>query len=433
MPTPPPRPHTGVALGGRYAVDGLLAEGGMSRVLAVRHAYSGRPIALKVLLPGTPPEGEVAARLLREARALEVARHPGVVELLDAGRFDDGQPYLALERLEGETVDACLQRRGVFAVPEATRLAIELCEALGPAHAGGLVHRDVKPSNVFVVRTRANDERVKLIDFGIAALPDAQSPAGPAGRKLTQEGTFLGTPSYMAPEQLSLRKPTDRRADVYAIGATLFELLAGRPPYPGTYADILVAQMTRPVPDVREHRADVPPALAAVLVRALAREPEDRPGDVSLLRNALLEAVPQALARPLALLGRARRVEEEEAAEPAPILLLSERRRHRRAPFSVRGWLTSTREGRQIEIAIEDVSEGGVAIHAPDAVPGAPLALVFVAPGASAATIVGTETQWVRPDTARGGSLVGLRFLDPLPEDARAAVRALVALRGVDR
>jgi hypothetical protein len=184
---------------------------------------------------------------------------------------------------------------------------------------------------------------------------------------------------------------------------------------------------------VRAHRADVPPALAAVLVRALAREPEDRPGDVSLLRNALLDAVPAALARPLALLGRAPRVDEEEASEPAPILLLSERRRHRRAPFSVRGWLTSTREGRQIEIAIEDVSEGGVAIHAPDAVPGAPLALVFVAPGASAATIAGVETQWLRPDTARGGSLVGLRFLDPLPEETRAAVRALVALRGVDR
>jgi len=415
-------------LGDRYRTLELIAEGGMSQVVAAVQVYSGRHVALKMPLPGTGRDSEVAARLLREARALEVARHPGVVELLDAGHFEDGRPYLALERLDGATLEACLAQRQRLGIIEAVRVAIELCEALGPAHAGGLVHRDVKPSNVFIVRSRAGHERAKLFDFGIASLASvALMPA----QKLTQEGTFLGTPAYMSPEQLSLRKPTDQRADVYGIAVTLFESLTGRLPYPGTYADILVAQLTRPTPEVRALRGDVPEALAAVLARGLAREPEHRHADVAALRDALLAAVPNALGRTLALLDGD--TTEPDDVEAAPILLVSERRRHRRAPFSVRGWLTSTSESRQIEITIDDVSEGGVALHTVEPLPRGRLALVFVAPGAGAAVIIGVETQWVQAGGARGGQLIGLRFIDPLPPDARGAIRALVVLRGTDQ
>ena len=414
-------------LGERYRPLDLIAEGGMSQVIAAIQVYSGRQVALKLPLPGTPRGGEIAVRMLREARALEIARHPGVVELLDAGLFEDGRPYLALERLEGATLDACLGGRGVLSVAAAVRLAIELCEALGPAHLGGLVHRDIKPSNVFIARTRAGGERAKLFDFGIASLAGFTQSTD---QKLTQEGTFLGTPAYMAPEQLSLRKPTDHRADLYGIGATLFESLAGHPPYPGTYADILVAQLTRRPPEIRDVRTDVPPLLAAVLVRALAREPEDRFVDVEEFREALIHAVPTARTRPLALLDD-RSV--DEAPDAAPIPLVSERRRHRRAPFSVRAWLTSTSQQRHIEITIEDVSEGGVALHTAEPLPRGRLALVFVAPGAGAAVVVRVEAQWAQAGGARGGQLIGLRFIDSLPPETAAAVRALVALRGTDR
>jgi serine/threonine-protein kinase len=414
-------------LGQRYRVLGLIAEGGMSQVVAATQVYSGRDVALKMPLPGTGRDTEVAARLLREARALEVARHPGVVELLDAGVFADGRPYLALERLEGATLDACLVGRRGLSPAEAVRLAIEVCEALGPAHAGGLVHRDIKPSNVFIVRNRAGIERAKLFDFGIASLGGVSAATD---HKLTQEGTFLGTPAYMAPEQLSLRKPTDQRADVYGIGAMLYESLASRLPYSGTYADILVAQLTRPPPDVREVRGDIPPALAAALLQALSREPEDRQGSVSLLRDALVAAVPMALARPVVLLAPAPGGAEE--SETAPIPLVTERRRHRRAPFAAHGWLTSASESSQIEITLEDVSEGGVALHAADPLPRGHLALVFVAPGATSADIIGVEAQWIRPCPERGGRLVGLRFIDPLPLETRASLRAIVALRGKD-
>ncbi len=423
---PPIAPGGPALLGQRYRIGELIAEGGMSQVVAAEQVYSGRQVALKMPLPGTGRDSEVAARLLREARALEVARHPGVVELLDAGLFEDGRPYLALERLEGATLDSCLAKRGRLGPVDAVRVAIELCEALGPAHAGGLVHRDLKPSNVFIVRNRLGVERVKLFDFGIAWLAGVSATTD---QKLTQEGTFLGTPAYMAPEQLSLRKPTDQRADVYGIAATLYESLAGRLPYSGTYADILVAQLTRPPPDVREHRDDLPPALTLELLRALAREPEDRHGSVSALRDALVAAVPLALARPVTLLSPSSHVDEE--AGTAPIPLVTERRRHRRAPFAAHGWLTSTSESEQIEITIDDVSEGGVALHAADPLPRGHLALVFVAPGAASADIIGVETQWVRPCDARGGRLVGLRFADPLRPETRAALRALVAIRGV--
>lgn len=412
-------------LGRRYRVLGLIAEGGMSRVVAAEQIHSGRAVALKMPLPGIGRDSEVAARLLREARALEIARHPGVVELLDAGIFDDGCPYLALERLEGATLDACLARRSGLSPAEAVRLALELCEALESAHAGGLVHRDIKPSNVFIVRTRAGCERAKLFDFGIASLGGASSTTD---QKLTQEGTFLGTPAYMAPEQLSLRKPTDHRADVYGIAATLYESLAARLPYSGTYADILVAQLTRPPPDVRELRADVPPALGVALLRALSREPEDRQPNVAALRDALVAAVPMSLARPVTLLDPA--AHSDDAVEPVPIPLVTERRRHRRAPFAARGWLTSTTESAQIEITLEDVSEGGVALHAAQPLPRGQLALVFVAPGASSADIVGVEVQWIRPCPERSGRLVGLRFVQALPPETRASLRALVALRG---
>ena len=156
----------------------------------------------------------------------------------------------------------------------------------------------------------------------------------------------------------------------------------------------------------------------------------DCPPSLGLLTlNALVAAVPLALARPVTLLSPSSHVDEE--AGTAPIPLVTERRRHRRAPFAAHGWLTSTSESEQIEITIDDVSEGGVALHAADPLPRGHLALVFVAPGAASADIIGVETQWIRPCAARGGRLVGLRFADPLRPETRAALRALVAIRGV--
>lgn len=245
-----------------------LGRGGSSIVYAAERA-DGRPCAVKVLDP--EPEHRVTERerLFREARITKSLRHPAIVRVHEAGPLAGGKAYLAMERLDGITLESHLDGRFWMDLEEAQALAAILLDALSAAHDAGVVHRDVKPANVFLVRGQPHAP--KLIDFGIGRdLGDPRS-------RVTAPDVVVGTVGYMAPEQLFGDEPTPR-TDVYAAGATIYEMLAGRPPHDiggGEIRDVLGA-MIRPPEPLSKLRPAVPRALADGVMRALAKAPRDR-------------------------------------------------------------------------------------------------------------------------------------------------------------
>ncbi|HEX3346123.1 MAG TPA: serine/threonine-protein kinase, partial [Polyangiaceae bacterium] len=245
-------PLVGDVVDTRYELRRLIARGGMSLVFEAHHKFTRRAVALKLLPEELRGKRDIRGRLLREAYALTAVRHPGFVEVLDAGVCGEHGPYVVLEMLEGRTLDGILAARRRLPVADTVQVARQVCEAVAHANARGVVHRDVKPSNVFVARSEIGEETVKLIDLGVAAVAEERLEEN--DRKLTQAHEVVGTPEYMAPEQLWGRE-IDARTDVYAIGMSLFECLTGEVPYVGSYPDVLVqvAKATEP-PSVRDAR-----------------------------------------------------------------------------------------------------------------------------------------------------------------------------------
>ncbi len=272
----------------RYELRRLIAHGGMGLVFEAAHRFTRRIVALKLLPDDLRAQKEARGRLLREAHALTAVRHPGFVEVLDAGVCAANGPYVVLEMLEGRTLDGILAARRRLSIADAVQIGRQVCDALAHAHARGVVHRDLKPSNIFVARNEIGDETVKLIDLGVAAV--AQEQLADRDRKLTAAHEVLGTPEYMAPEQLWGRA-IDARTDVYALGMTLYECLTGEVPYTGSYPDVLVQVSNASAPpSVRDRRGDVPPALAVVIENALEKDAAARFQSVMELSRALVAA-----------------------------------------------------------------------------------------------------------------------------------------------
>jgi len=266
---------------GDYQVIRPLGAGGMAAVYAAR-APGGTAVALKVLAPEMVA-GTRAARFAREVASAARLRHPGCVRLLDRGFMPDGTPFLVTELLAGPTLRDALARP--FSIPEVLLAGIELCDALSHAHSAGVLHRDIKPENI-MFRGPGLRGGVVLIDFGLSRLFD-DAP-------LTAVGTCLGSPSYLAPERL-LERACDERADLYAVGVVLYELLCGRPPFLGAGPLEIGRQhvLDLPVP-VRERRPAAPAALAAVIHRALEKDPERRFARAETMAAALASvAVPR--------------------------------------------------------------------------------------------------------------------------------------------
>jgi serine/threonine-protein kinase len=220
----------GNTVDGRYELRRDLGRGAGGIVFEARHTFTGRRVALKVVAPDVPRAKleELRGRLMREARALAAVHHPGVVEVLDGGVLDDGTPFVVMENLEGRTLEGLLTTRGKLSIHETVALTLQLADALEATHEAGVVHRDMKPSNVLITRDRDGRERVKLVDFGIAQIAGSKDE-----EKLTGIGALIGTPAYMAPEQLLALEDVDLRADLYALGITMFECLTGNVPYIG--------------------------------------------------------------------------------------------------------------------------------------------------------------------------------------------------------
>ncbi|MGH3050137.1 MAG: serine/threonine-protein kinase, partial [Gaiellaceae bacterium] len=274
-----------MAVAGRYELRRPLGHGAMAVVDLVHDLELDRPIALKRLAENFARDDELRDRFLREARLAARLSHPNVVRVYDIGE-EDGRPFIAMEYVDGETLAELVASRGTLPPPEAAELGIQACRALAAAHAAGLVHRDVKPQNLLLCR----DGTLKLGDFGIAV--------GLEGTRLTAAGTVLGTAAYLAPEQARGDQVT-AAADVYGIGAVLYELLAGRPPRTITSLGQLGASETYRIADVRELAPGVPAALAALVTRCLAYEPQDRPASAAALARELALAVPELATQPL--------------------------------------------------------------------------------------------------------------------------------------
>jgi DNA-binding SARP family transcriptional activator/tRNA A-37 threonylcarbamoyl transferase component Bud32 len=266
----------------RYRIEGKLGEGGMATVYRARDLKHDRDVALKVLKPRIA-ESVARERFIREIRIAGRLQHPNIVPLFDSGELD-GKLFYVMPHVEGETLRERIRRQGKLDIPFVVHVLREVAGALAYAHQQGVVHRDIKPDNILLI-----DRRALLTDFGIArAAQVAHTPTGDFDPTLTQPGTGLGTPAYMAPEQASGDGSLDARADLYALGAVAYEMLTGQPPFTGASPqELLAAQLTRKPDPVERLRPDVPPPLAELLVQCLEKQPEARPGSAT----ALLEMV----------------------------------------------------------------------------------------------------------------------------------------------
>lgn len=259
---------------GVYEVGDLIGRGGMGEVYQAKHPTLGRAVAIKVLAPALARKDEFRARFEREARVVAGLRHPNIVTVHDFGAFtvqeNDHAYYMVMEYIDGATLDDLLLERKVLPLDEVLPLIDDVAAALDAAHDMGLVHRDVKPSNVMLQRITAagGGRRAILTDFGIARLTDS-------GTGLTQTG-MIGTLDYAAPEQIAAAKTADRRADVYALGVMTFEMLTGRLPFEGSPAEIVFAHLQQTPPDPRTFKPDLPDAAAQAILQALSKPPEDR-------------------------------------------------------------------------------------------------------------------------------------------------------------
>jgi len=264
----------------RYRLDRPLGRGGMGEVSAATDLELHREVALKRLADPYARDEAARRRFLREARALARVSHPNVVAVFDVGEHE-GRPSLVMELIHGRSLHRLLEADGPRSPADAASIAGAIAAGLGAAHARGIVHRDVKPSNVIITP----DGKVKIVDFGIARLDDATT--------LTRSGQTFGSPTYMAPEQLTgAGRTVDARADLYALGCVLFEMLAGHPPFVGDEAmSVSFRQVHEAPPPLEAIRPGVPPTLAALTGRLLAKDPDERPGSADEVVAALADPV----------------------------------------------------------------------------------------------------------------------------------------------
>lgn len=275
----------GKIISGKYLVIGRLASGGMGTIYDCENVAVGRKVALKVLNPLHKARVEAVGRFEREARAAAKIGHPNIIDVLDLGRTEDGVPYIVMERLSGEDLFSLLDRTGPIQPALAIDIIGQVLGALGAAHAAGIVHRDLKPDNVFLARRGPRADFVKVIDFGVAKFHDE---LGAETRRLTRDGSVLGTPSYMSPEQAAGAKNVDARSDLYSVGALLYEMLSGTLAYAGdNYNEVIAAIITRGPRPLREVAPWVTEGMAGVVERAMARDPNDRYQTAAEMQAAL--------------------------------------------------------------------------------------------------------------------------------------------------
>lgn len=277
---------TGAVIDGRYQIVREIGRGGMSTVYLAEHTLIGRRVAVKVLHAEVARSAESVARFMAEARTVGTLGHPNVVASTDMGHLLDGRPYLILELLEGLTLTEELSRTGMIPFPRAAHIAMQIASAAHAAHSRGIVHRDLKSDNVFLVQTADGTDHVKILDFGISKFLEAPPETGQ-----TQRGVILGTPEFMAPEQIHSPEEVDHRADIYALGTILHHMLTGQTPFahtpPARLWNRIVNEPPLPIINV-----NVPAILSGIVQWTLSKAPGDRPQSMIELYDQLAAFAP---------------------------------------------------------------------------------------------------------------------------------------------
>jgi serine/threonine-protein kinase len=273
----------GSVLLGKYRVERVIGVGGMGAVIAARHLQLDERVAIKFLLPTMLEAGEIVQRFLREARAAIKIRSEHCVRVLDVGTLEGGAPYMVMEYLDGQDLSGLLEQSGALPVEDAVDWVLQAAEALAEAHAMGIVHRDLKPANLFLTRRPDGTASVKVLDFGISKQTDSGADAS-----VTKTQAVLGSPRYMSPEQMRSTRDVDARADVWALGAVVHELIAGQPPFDAETMTALCAAILQDPPNpLRARRPDAPVQLETAILGALEKDRGRRYQNVAQLAAAL--------------------------------------------------------------------------------------------------------------------------------------------------
>jgi eukaryotic-like serine/threonine-protein kinase len=289
VPMAPPVKE-GDVLAGKFRVERVLGIGGMGVVVAAFHMQLEQRVALKFLLPEAAKDEAVVQRFAREARAAAKIQSEHVARVLDVGTLETGAPYMVMEYLEGRDLDQVLRAGGPLLVADAVSYVLQACEAVAEAHAFGIVHRDLKPANLFLAERANGSKSVKVLDFGISKVLPGALAGDPS---LTKTKAVMGSPMYMSPEQLRSSRDVDVRADIWAFGVILYELLSGRGPFAsGTVPEIMAAILKDAPSPLREVRTDLPDGIETVVARCLEKEMENRYANVAELAVALLSFGP---------------------------------------------------------------------------------------------------------------------------------------------
>jgi serine/threonine-protein kinase len=268
---------------GQYRLISLLGSGGMGQVYLAEHRLLKRPCAIKLIRPHHAGDARALARFEREARMAAQLSHWNTVEIFDCGRTADGGCYYVMEYLPGMSLDEILQTDGPQPPERVVHLLRQTCQALSEAHSIGLIHRDIKPANLIAAKRGGNYDVLKVIDFGLV-----KSRAEDLSARLTQEGAFSGTPLFMSPEQASGTGSVDGRSDIYSVGAVAYALLCGQPPFErSSPMEVLIAHARDEVVPPSELSADIPADLEQIVLRCLAKKPEDRFQSMAELHDAL--------------------------------------------------------------------------------------------------------------------------------------------------
>ncbi|MEI9942209.1 MAG: serine/threonine-protein kinase [Pseudomonadota bacterium] len=278
--------ESGTILAGKYRIESVIGRGGMGIVMAAHHLQLEQRVALKLMLPQALTNPDSVVRFLREARAAARISSEHVARVFDVGSLPSGEPYIAMEYLQGSDLAQLLKQRRRFAADDAVDYVLQACEALAEAHEVGIIHRDLKPGNLYLTKRIDGQRLIKVLDFGISKVVGVT--AGGAEVSMTQSSEVMGSPQYMSPEQLISPKTVDARSDLWALGVVLYEMLCGIPPFDGeTMPQLCMAIVNRPTPPLAARAPNLPPLLAAVIERCLQKAAAARFQTVAEFAQAL--------------------------------------------------------------------------------------------------------------------------------------------------
>ncbi|HEU4405379.1 MAG TPA: protein kinase [Polyangiaceae bacterium] len=340
--------QAGLLIADRFLIQSLLGKGGMGSVWLAHHTQLDVPCAVKFIEGPSALDADLRRRFTQEAKAAALLRSPHVVQIFDAGTWE-GRPYLAMELLEGEELSKRLDRVGRLGLGECLAVAEQVARALAKAHAAGVVHRDLKPDNIFLVRDDEGRELVKILDFGIAKRTNVNLESLSKNAS-TKHGAFLGTPYYMSPEQTRDSRSVDFRADLWSLGVIVFECLTGRRPFQSeVLTDLLLKIGVDPLPVPSELAPDLPPAFDAWWQRAAERDPDKRFASAREMVDALSVA--------LGVSGAAERVSAPEAPSRPAAASARSAAPARSAPEGRGGPFASTTQAGSLALATSPRSE----------------------------------------------------------------------------